>query len=76
MSKALDKVLTVFAHRASDAPTHVEDIAAEMDISIPRARHYLRLLNEQNLVWADENDTYGLTAAGDEHIVKGGLDLF
>ena len=74
MSNDLDRVLAELAQIMDDA-TDAETLANMMDISLPRARHYLRELHAKGLVCVDENGTYGLSTEGDAYIVAEGLDL-
>lgn len=78
MNDDLKGVLVWLARNETDSETNAvsaEDLADGMDISIPRARHYMRELEGENLVWKDSDSyAYGLTADGDEYIVEHGLD--
>ena len=74
MNEELDMVLANMAE-STNSTMYPVDLADRMGISVPRARHYLRELERQNLVWLDrESDGYGLTEDGDEYIVQNDLD--
>lgn len=75
MNEELDRVLANMVE-STGSTTYPGDLAERMDISVPRARHYLRELGRRDLVWIDqESDGYGLTADGDEYIVLNDLDI-
>ena len=74
MNEELDAVLAGLAQIRSTSVS-AEDVAEQVDISIPRARHRLRELEREGFVWMeDDGSAFGLTELGDEYIVKNDLD--
>ena len=75
MTAELDRVLTVMAGMGDWVDA--DDLAQEMEISLPRARHYLRELDREDLVdqQHEQGDGYSLSAKGDAYIVMNELDI-
>ncbi len=70
MNAGPDRVLATLAR----GDMELNDLAAVTNISLARARHWLRSLEEKGLVEEDEAGIYGLTAKGDAVVVERDLD--
>lgn len=83
MDGDLDRVLIVMMVRPDNTSISSEELAHDMGTSPARVRHYLRLLEEKELIeisnaveWSNDQEPpkYALTPKGDEYIVTNDLD--